>query len=150
MKEIAEVVAVNGQHITLSTELKSACSGCVQRSHCGAGILSKVFADRNAQFTVHSDVPVSVGDQVELHMDESDFTRYAILLYGLPIIVLLIIAALLSSLSPLSEGFIIIFSFVAFGATFMALKHRFKQRDVKVQQLIQVNTVTPENSTLER
>lgn len=150
MKEIAEVVAVNGQQITLSTELKTACSGCAQRSNCGAGILSHVFADRNAQFTVQSETPVAVGDRVELLMDEADFTRYALLLYGLPIIMLFLVAAILSSLGTWSEGVIIVLSFTGFAATFLSLKRWFKQRDVKVQQLIQVQTTTPENSTLER
>ena len=143
MKEIAEVVAVDGRRITLSTQLKTACSGCQQNTTCGAGILSKVFADRNARFTVDSELPVQIGDHVEITMDEADFTRYALLLYGLPIIGLFIVAMLLTQLSSLSEGIIILLSFSGFGAIFWALKQWFRQRDVKVQQLIRINTATP-------
>lgn len=143
MKEIAEVVAVDGRRITLSTQLKTACSGCQQNTSCGAGILSKVFADRNARFTVDSELPVQIGDHVEITMDEADFTRYALLLYGLPIIGLFIVAMLLTQLSSLSEGIIILLSFSGFGAIFWALKQWFRQRDVKVQQLIRINTATP-------
>ncbi|RUO44676.1 SoxR reducing system RseC family protein [Idiomarina aquatica] len=138
MKEIAEVVAVDGHRITLSTELKSACSGCVQKSTCGAGILSHIFADRNTQFTVESDVPVRVGEQVQLTMHEADFTRYALLLYGLPILVLLLLAMLLSALGTLPEWTVILLAFSGFAASFLALKQWFKRRDVKVQQLIRV------------
>ena len=139
MKEIAEVVAIDGQRITLSTQLKTACSGCTHNTTCGAGILSKGFADRNARFTVESDLPVNLGDRVEVVMDESDFTRYALLLYGLPIVGLLLIAALLTHFSPLTEGIVILLAFSGFGAIFVGLKHWFRQRDVKVQQLIQIN-----------
>ncbi|HAD47950.1 MAG TPA: Fis family transcriptional regulator, partial [Idiomarina sp.] len=114
MKEIAEVVAIDGQRITLSTQLKTACSGCTHNTTCGAGILSKVFADRNARFTVESDLPVNLGDRVEVVMDESDFTRYALLLYGLPIVGLLLIAALLTHFSPLTEGIVILLAFSGF------------------------------------
>lgn len=143
MKEIAEVVAVDGRRITLSTQLKTACSGCQQNTTCGAGILSKVFADRNARFTVDSDLPLQIGDHVEITMDEADFTRYALLLYGLPIIGLFVTAMLLTHLSALPEGIIILLSFGAFGAIFWALKRWFRQRDINVQQLIRINTATP-------
>ena len=98
-----------------------------------------MFADRNARFTVESDLPVNLGDRVEVVMDESDFTRYALLLYGLPIVGLLLIAALLTHFSPLTEGIVILLAFSGFGAIFVGLKHWFRQRDVKVQQLIQIN-----------
>ena len=139
MKEIAEVVAVEGRRITLSTELKSACSGCVQKSTCGAGILSNIFADRNAQFTVESDVPVETGEHVEITMDEADFTRYALLLYGLPIITLFATAAVLSGFG-VTEGLVILASFAVFGGSFVALKRGFRQRDIKINQLIRVTT----------
>lgn len=143
MKEIAEVVAVDGRRITLSTQLKTACSGCQQNTICGAGILSKMFADRNARFTVDSDLRLQIGDRVEITMDEADFTRYALLLYGLPIIGLFVAAMLLTHLSALPEGIIILLSFGAFGAIFWALKRWFRQRDINVQQLIRINTATP-------
>ena len=143
MKEIAEVVAIDGHRITLSTQLKTACSGCHHNTTCGAGILSKVFADRNARFTVESELPVQVGDQVEIVMDENDFTRYALILYGLPILGLLGIAMLLTQFSTLTEGLIILSSFAGFAAIFMGLKQWFRRRDVKVQQLIQISTAMP-------
>lgn len=43
MKEVAEVTAVDGNRVTVTTQLKTACSGCAQVSNCGAGILSKVL-----------------------------------------------------------------------------------------------------------
>ncbi|RUO77363.1 SoxR reducing system RseC family protein [Idiomarina seosinensis] len=139
MKELAEVVAVEGNRITLTTELKTACSGCSHNTTCGAGILSKVFADRNTQFRVISDTKVAVGEHVEISMPESEVIRFALLLYGLPILVLLFSAMALSSLQTIPEGLVIVFAFCGFGLTFIGLKHWFRRRDVKVNQLIQLS-----------
>ena len=138
MKEIADVVAVNGHKITLTTELKTACSGCAQQSHCGAGLLSKLFADRHTTFVVHSTETVAVGDRVEVQMSEANFTRYALLMYGMPIVCLLLAAALLTTFTLLPELLIIGLSFLAFGGCFVGLKRWFKNRDVKIQQLLRV------------
>ncbi|MGM0481399.1 MAG: SoxR reducing system RseC family protein [Pseudomonadota bacterium] len=138
MKEIAEVVAVQGNRITLTTQLKTACSGCSQKTTCGAGILSKLFADRNAQFTVISDTRVEPGEQVEISMPEQQVTRFALLLYGMPILMLLLSAVVLTSFQTLPEWLIILLSFGSFAAAFVALKHWFQKRDVKVNQMIQI------------
>lgn len=138
MKEIAEVVAVQGNRITLTTQLKTACSGCSQKTTCGAGILSKLFADRNAQFTVLSNTPVTPGEQVEISMPEQQVTRFALLLYGSPILILLLTAMTLTSLQSVPEWLVIVLSFSSFAATFVALKHWFQKRDVKVNRLIQI------------
>lgn len=138
MKEIAEVVAVQGNRITLTTQLKTACSGCSQKTTCGAGILSKLFADRNAQFTVISDTGVEPGEQVEISMPEQQVTRFALLLYGMPILMLLLSAVVLTSFQTLPEWLIILLSFGSFAAAFVALKHWFQKRDVKVNQMIQI------------
>lgn len=138
MKEVAEVVAVDGNRITVTTELKTACSGCAQNTTCGAGLLSKMFADRHAQFTVVSEQPVKVGERVELSVPESEFTRFALMLYGLPILALTLIAMVLTSLSQLPEWLVIVLAFAGFAASFVGLKHWFRRRDVKVNQLVQI------------
>ena len=140
MKELAEVVAVDGDRITLTTQLKTACSGCEQNTTCGAGILSKVFADRHADFVVISDVPVNVGERVEISMPESQVTRFALLLYGLPIGILLLVASLLTSATTLPEGSVILLAFASMALSFLGLRQWFKTRDIKVNQLIQLSS----------
>lgn len=141
MKEIAEVVAVDGDRITVTTQLKSACSGCAQVSTCGAGILSKVFSDKNAQFTVVSQEKVAPGEQVQLDVPESAVTRFALLLYGLPVLCLLAVAVMLQTLTPLAEGFVIFWSFLGFGLTFAGLKHWFRKRDIQVNAMVKLTSV---------
>lgn len=144
MKEIAEVIAVEGNRVTVTTELKTACSGCAQVSNCGAGILSKVFADRNAQFTVVTNQAFSPGDQVQLEVPEAAVTRFALLLYGLPILTLLLIAVLLESTETLTESIVILLSFSGFALTFWGLKRWFRKRDIQVNAMVKLETVAAE------
>ncbi len=141
MKELAEVVAVDGNRVTVTTQLKTACSGCAQVSTCGAGILSKVFADRNAQFHVVTDESVTVGDRVELDVPEQAVTQFALMLYGLPILALLIVAIELQSSEAVHEGITILLSFAGFALTFLGLRAWFRRRDIKINQLVRIKTV---------
>ncbi|MDA6065836.1 SoxR reducing system RseC family protein [Idiomarina abyssalis] len=138
MKEIAEVTAVEGNRVTVTTELKTACSGCAQVSNCGAGILSKVFADRNAQFTVVTEQAFRPGELVQLEVPDTAVTRFALLLYGLPILMLLLIAVLLENTGTLTEGFIILLSFAGFALTFLGLKRWFRKRDIQVNAMVKL------------
>ncbi|KPD22815.1 MULTISPECIES: SoxR reducing system RseC family protein [Idiomarina] len=138
MKEIAEVTAVEGNRVTVTTELKTACSGCAQVSNCGAGILSKVFADRNAQFTVVTEQAFRPGELVQLEVPDTAVTRFALLLYGLPILMLLLIAVLLENTGTLTEGFIILLSFAGFALTFWGLKRWFRKRDIQVNAMVKL------------
>jgi len=122
MKEIAEVTAVEGNRVTVTTELKTACSGCAQVSNCGAGILSKVFADRNAQFTVVTEQAFRPGELVQLEVPDTAVTRFALLLYGLPILMLLLI----------------LLSFAGFALTFWGLKRWFRKRDIQVNAMVKL------------
>ena len=140
MKELAQVVAVDGEKVTVSTQLKSACSGCEQNTTCGAGILSKVFSDRHSTFVVKTQSPVTVGEYVELSIPEQQVTRLALLLYGLPVLTLLLLASVLTSFTSISEGYTILLSFAGFALSFLALRLWFRLRDVRVNQLLVVST----------
>lgn len=140
MKELAQVVAVDGEKVTVSTQLKSACSGCEQNTTCGAGILSKVFSDRHSTFVVKTQSPVTVGEYVELSIPEQQVTRFALLLYGLPVLTLLLLASVLTSFTSISEGYTILLSFAGFALSFLALRLWFRIRDVRVNQLLVVST----------
>ncbi|EAQ31160.1 MULTISPECIES: SoxR reducing system RseC family protein [Idiomarina] len=140
MKELAQVVAVDGEKVTVSTQLKSACSGCEQNTTCGAGILSKVFSDRHSTFVVKTQSPVTVGEYVELSIPEQQVTRFALLLYGLPVLTLLLLASVLTSFTSISEGYTILLSFAGFALSFLALRLWFRLRDVRVNQLLVVST----------
>lgn len=139
MREIGKVTAIEGDSIQISTELKSGCSGCVQRNNCGAGILSRAFPNRRGQFNITSSESFKVGQTLELELAESALTRYALALYVLPLLSLLAGAGLGSWLQPAHEGLAIGLGALAFGLSFFALKQALKHQDSKAQRLIKVH-----------
>jgi len=138
MTEIAEVVSVSGRRVTVSTQLKSGCGSCAQQSHCGAGVISKVFANRRANFEVQTDVAVTPGQQVELLIPDQVITRFSLLMYALPILVLTLVASLLQSLSTAPEGLIILLSFASMMLSFYGIKQYLKNRDMRLQQRVSI------------
>ncbi|CAB0149843.1 hypothetical protein PSI9734_00421 [Pseudidiomarina piscicola] len=140
IRELATVQAIEGDILKVTTELKSGCSGCEQQSHCGAGIISKAFSDRRAEFSVNKPhgVEVAVGEQIELLLPEQMLTRASLLIYGLPLFALLGTAIIAQFMFGVSEGIAILLSLGGFAASFWALKHWFQMRDLKVSKLLQV------------
>ena len=79
ISERAEIVAIHDDYLTVSTKLKSGCGGCVQQNTCGAGIISKAFADRRAEFIVQrpSGMQFALGDHIELDLPQTMLTSYS-------------------------------------------------------------------------
>lgn len=138
IRELGQITAVEGNYITISTQLKSGCSGCQQQNHCGAGLLSKAFPQRSGEFSLHSEGHFAVGQQVELQLPESALARFSLAMYLLPLLALLLGAALGQLLWPQSEGPAIMFAAVSMAVSFYLLRRYLHHRDVKVQALLQV------------
>lgn len=142
IRELAQVIQVEAEQLLVTTELKSGCGSCAQQSTCGAGIISKAFTDRRAQFHVPKPSgDFQPGQQVELLLPEQAVTRYSLLLYGIPIAMLLLVAVLLTNMTSLSEGWIILVAFIGFGLSFVGLQRWLRQRDVQVSRLLMVKQI---------
>ncbi|MFC0444715.1 SoxR reducing system RseC family protein [Pseudidiomarina halophila] len=140
IREVAIIKTVEQDTLLVTTELKSGCSGCAQQSNCGAGIISKAFSDRRAEFRVAKPAGMNftAGEQIELLLPEQMLTRASLLIYGVPLMALLITAIVAQLLFGISEGRAILLSLAGFAASFWGLKRWFQMRDVKVSQLLQV------------
>ena len=143
IREVATITEIGADYLLVTTELKTGCSGCAQQTTCGAGIISKAFSDRRAAFRVQKPDTGDFheGQTVELLLPEQMLTRASLLIYGAPLVVLILSAATLQGLLGINEGFSIIASLIAFGASFWALKRWFKMRDLQVSQLLQVQQI---------
>ncbi|KFZ31733.1 positive regulator of sigma E activity [Pseudidiomarina salinarum] len=143
IREVAEITAIHPDSLQVSTQLKTGCSGCEQQSTCGAGIISKAFSDRRAEFLVQRPAgSFAVGQQVELLLPEAVLTRFSLLIYILPILILLLSAILLTQGLGWPEGQAIIGSLMAFAASFWLLRRWLHLRDVQVTQLLSVQQIT--------
>jgi len=142
IREIAEVVAIDGTRIKVSTALKTGCSGCAQVKTCGAGMLSSLFENRRAEFELETDLPLQLGDRVELQIPEQVITGFSLLLYGLPLLMLLSSALVLQLALQLPEGTVIVGAFTITGLTFWGLRRYFRGRDVHVTQGISIHPLS--------
>ncbi|HET8817216.1 MAG TPA: SoxR reducing system RseC family protein [Pseudidiomarina sp.] len=143
IREHAHIIAVEPEYLLVSTELKTGCGSCQQQNTCGAGIISKAFSDRRAEFRIArpSEGHFREGEMVELLLSETALTKLSLLLYGSPLAALIGVAVLTTSLLQWPEGAVIPASMVAFGASFWGLKRWLKQHDVRVNQLLAIQPV---------
>lgn len=120
IREVAIIKTVEQDTLLVTTELKSGCSGCAQQSNCGAGIISKAFSDRRAEFRVAKPAGMNfvAGEQIELLLPEQMLTRASLLIYGVPLMALLITALVAQLLFGISEGSAILLSLTGFAASF--------------------------------
>ncbi len=144
IRERAEIVAIHDDYLTVSTELKSGCGGCVQQNTCGAGIISKAFADRRAEFIVQrpSGMQFALGDQIELALPQTMLTRFSLWVYGLPLLVLLTSALITQLGLGWSEGYVIVTAALGFISSFVLIRQWLKLRDVQVSQLLQIQQIS--------
>ena len=96
----AESVAVNDSTVWVETIQQSTCGQCAARKGCGQSMLSKMYDGRRH----HIEVPIQdyagelhVDDVVEIGIPEALMVKGALLVYLLPIVLMLLGAALASN-----------------------------------------------------
>ncbi len=104
MEELAEVVAIEGNQITLVSQVKSSCSSCSQVDTCGSGQVAKAIPHKKLSFTlpfpqslsadINQSIDIHVGDCVILSLPEGDVLQSAWQVYLLPLIGLFSFSAL--------------------------------------------------------
>lgn len=141
IREIGIITAIEDQTVQISTQLKSGCTGCSQRSTCGAGLLSKAFPNRRGQFSVKTKDSFVPGQQVELQLPESTITRFSIFIYILPLLALVIGASIGSILFPATEGPSIALAGAFFAFSFFLLRKIFLRKELKIQALLKINSL---------
>lgn len=113
-QEIVEIVELGQHGVWVEAMQQSACSSCNARSGCGQHSLSKL--GRKMRLWVATDKDFQVGEQATLTLPDGSLAMSALVLYGMPMIGLLLFAvighvlageagSLLAGLSGLVVGF---------------------------------------------
>ena len=120
IEETAIVTAIQGEQITVKSEVKSTCSGCKQVDTCGSGQISKAFPHKTLSLQLHSALPLKIGDKVIIGLSEKILLSTAWQVYGFPLLGLLLLALLGQEISAVysinGEWLQVIFA--AFGGYF--------------------------------
>lgn len=94
MEELAIVTQVNAQSVSVTSEVKSACSGCQQVDQCGSGQVAKAFPTKKLSLVLHTELPVKVGDTVILGLSDSCLLHSAWQVYLFPLFGLIAFAGI--------------------------------------------------------
>lgn len=142
IRELGEVTAVDTGWVEVATKLKSGCSGCAHQNHCGAGLLSKALPQRNGRIEFAMEHSFQVGEQVELLMPEQSMVRYSLLLYGIPMLALMLSAMVGHWLWPNHELLVIGFTAAITGISLVLLKRYLHGRNGQIRQALHIQTRT--------
>lgn len=101
--EHSVVTRVGPDGLWVKSQQVSACQACESRSGCGQQLLAKWSS---AQFDVYAALPsdlsiesFSVGDSVKIAISEGALVSGALLVYGLPVILITLLAFMLERLA---------------------------------------------------
>ncbi|MGF1687716.1 SoxR reducing system RseC family protein [Photobacterium japonica] len=94
MHSLATVVACHSGHIVVSCQQQTSCGSCASQQSCGSGIVSKALPGRQHKITIPTQQSVNIGDVVEIGLSERSMIHSALLVYVLPLLCLVVGAAL--------------------------------------------------------
>ncbi|GAA0702469.1 SoxR reducing system RseC family protein [Marinobacterium maritimum] len=98
IEEVALVSAVGPEGVRVTAARTSACAQCASKSNCSQGVLSQWGQGKTVEIDVQNPeaLPVQLGQQVVIGLEEGSLVRASLLLYLLPLL-MLILGALLGS-----------------------------------------------------
>lgn len=104
IEQPAVVSSIQQHQVLVKPGPRSLCDGCKSQGKCNANIFASLFTQRQTELLVHLDTELNalnVNDEIMIGIQERDFLRLAFVLYGLPIVCLIMVASGLSVLLPL-------------------------------------------------
>ena len=90
--EQAIVVGVKGNDIEIDVQRQQSCGGCSLSKSCGVGALGRLFAKRSRPLFIRSELNLKPGDHILLGIADQGILMPTIMVYGLPLLMLLISA----------------------------------------------------------
>lgn len=138
IEELGTIKAVDKDHIWVETTIKTTCGGCVANDHCGTGTVARAFSPKTQTLIFRCSKRAEVGQQVKLGIPEEALLSASALMYMLPLLVLVVSALLGQYLLPFfnlhNELWLIAFSFVATGLSFVKVRRMLQRDDKQVYQ----------------
>jgi sigma-E factor negative regulatory protein RseC len=95
MKEQAIVTGLDGHWAIVQMQRKNTCSHCELNKGCGTGAIGKLLGHRSKPIKIKNEYALAPGDSLELGLPDRVFLKASLLIYGLPLLGL-IVAGMLS------------------------------------------------------
>lgn len=90
IEETARVEAVHEGSIDVTTERQSGCGKCAEQSSCSTSVLARFFSSKHVTMRLPTTLELKPGDQVVLGVSESVFLIGTVLIYGAPILAMIL------------------------------------------------------------
>lgn len=126
IEEKGRITACTKDKLVVETEIKTTCSGCSQKNHCGTGLVARSFSNKTSQMLVDNQEQLKLGDEVKIGVEESALVKLSLIIYMLPLLVMLLTASLGSLLLPKvgmeNELWLVLVTFIATALTYRLIK----------------------------
>lgn len=114
VEEKAIVTGVVEGLAIIQVQRHSACSHCELSKGCGTGAVGRLLGHRSKPLTIRNQYNLKVGDSVVLGLHDKAFLKASLLIYGVPLLGLLVGGLLAQGLFEGSEMVTIILAGVGF------------------------------------
>jgi len=92
IEEQATVLKAQYGRVEIQMQRQSACNHCELSQGCGTGAIGRLLGHRSRPLVIDSNFELRPGDKVTLGLSDSGFLKASLLIYGLPLITLLVTA----------------------------------------------------------
>jgi sigma-E factor negative regulatory protein RseC len=128
IEEQGKVVAADDDWVWVETQRKTVCGQCAANKGCGTSVLAKVFGNKSSSIAVIKSLPVQIGDEVVIGIEENSLVKGSLLIYALPLVMLItfgLLGEVVSAQVLLSNTDIltVLFAVFGFGVGYFWLKH---------------------------
>jgi len=112
IEESAKVTQVDGEWVWVQAIAQSACGSCQAQKGCGHSLLAKVGQKQIDIKLPRNAMDLAVNDDVIIGVPEQAVLRSSLLMYGAPLL-MMVVAAGLGSMMELAEGVVVLIAFLA-------------------------------------
>jgi sigma-E factor negative regulatory protein RseC len=141
IEQLGRVVAVDNKHVWVELHQDAHCGGCGVRDGCGQNLLQKMASGKLERMELRKTCEVNAGDWVTVGIDGAAVFNASLLVYGLPLVALVIggASARLLGLSDVAVLFIALLGLAGAGLLVKTLSSRLACNPRYHPQLLRVS-----------
>ncbi|MFV2031199.1 MAG: SoxR reducing system RseC family protein [Gammaproteobacteria bacterium] len=118
IKEQATVTGLDGNMAVVEMQRQGICGHCELNKGCGTGAIGRLLGHRSKPLMIENHHALKPGDSLTLGLSDKFFLQASLLIYGLPLLGLIIGGLLAQSILGLSEILVFVFAATGFMAGF--------------------------------
>lgn len=92
IEQEGRVLSLDGDSAEITIVRQSACGGCQAKSGCGTAVVGSLFPSRELKLRLPNTAHARAGDRVVVGLPEAALQVAALMLYGLPLVAMLVAA----------------------------------------------------------